>query len=466
MKRRIVLVVTALTLVALLVGASAVMAAKPQNSGSGKDVIALSNGFPSGQHFNLNIHGKDPETFVCDETPGGKSVFIAENGTSTIQYVSNKKASVYDLTVLDPCAMPELYGGDGVAKVQLPYKVLVDDEPTPAGGYYVFARILGKPNNGKIEPSSNIILYPNTVVEACNDTDPPNPEFGNYTECPEAPELMLGLIVGENLYVPDPENQQLYRFEDPTTKGRGKSKAVDITRLFTYTGWVVDARLDIGNSTNGCSGNITHPEPDGQINECDLPDNAWDIITTAGGDPNLYDDHPLFGNDSDSIDTIEEWLAYNADLVSPMAWYFANHWIFDIADLVITEQGLMNDGTKLVQIRFYPVVTTTFGSHIIVEKDAPADTLGEVAFGFDPSYGSAFTLRRGESKDSGALKAGTGYTVTEILPLSGNWTLDDIEIIDLDPSTDSSYDLGTRTVTIDLAAGETVRVIFHNVPSP
>jgi hypothetical protein len=458
MKKRMVLVVTALAVVALVVGATAVMAAKPQNSGSGKDVIALSNGFPSGQHFNLNIHGKNPETFVCDATPGGRSVFVAEYGNATIQYVSNKKASVYELTVLDPCAMPDPYG-DGIAKVQLPYKVMVDDTPTPAGGFYVFARILGKPNNGKTEPASNIILYPNTVVEACNDPGD-NPGFGNYTECPEDPELMLGLIVGNNVYVPDPSEQVLRRFEDPTAKGKGKSKAVDITRLFTYTGWVVDGRLDFGNSTGGCSGNITHPEPDGLINECDLPDNAWDIITGAGVDPNLYDDHPLFGNNNDLLDTIEEWLAYNADLDPPMAWYFANHWIFDIADLVITEQGLVNDGTKLVQLRFYPVVTTTFGSHIIVEKDAPAD--GLTAFGFDPSYGSAFTLKDGESKDSGALKAGT-YTVTEILPLSGNWTLDQIEIID--PSEDSSADAGTQTVTIDLAPGETVRVIFHNVPT-
>lgn len=461
MKRRIVLVVTALTLVALLVGAVAVMAAKPQKSGSGKDVIALSNGFPSGQHFNLNIHGKDPETFDCDATPGGKSVFIAEYGNSTIQYVSNKKSSMTDLKVLDPCAMPDPYG-DGVAKVQLPYKVMVDETPTPAGGYYVFARILGKPNNGKIEPSSNIILYPNTVVEACNDADPPNPEFGNYTACSDS-ELLLGLIVGNNIYVPDPDKQELRRFEDPIpTKGRGKSKAVDITRLFTYTGWVVDARLDIGNSTGGCSGNVTHPEPDGKIDGCDLPADAWGIINGTGIDPNLYDDHPLFGNNSDSIDTIEEWLAYNADLATPMAWYFANHWIFDIADLVITEQGLVNDGTKLVQLRFYPVVTTTFGSHIIVGKSTdPVDPA--TYFGFEPSYGNNFTLRHGETKDSGALKAGT-YTVTEILPLSGNWTLDHIEIIDLDPSTPSNNE--TATAVITLAPGETVHVIFHNVPTP
>jgi len=438
MKRRIVLVVTVLTLVALLVGASAVMAAKPQNSGSGKDVIALSNGFPSGQHFNLNIHGKDPETFVCDATPGGKSVFVAEYGASTIQYVSNKKASVYDLTVLDPCAMPEPYG-DGVAKVQLPYKVMVDDTPTPAGGYYVFARILGKPNNGgNLEPRSNIILYPNTVVEACNDPGD-NEEFPDYTECPDDPELMLGLIVGNNLYVPDPENQQLYRFEDPEARGKGKSRAVDITRLFIYTGWVVDATLDAND--------------DEVIDINDVP------LADYDGNP-LTPDNQDYNNDS-SVDEadVEAWLTDMAALDPPMAWYFANEWIFNIADLVITEQGLMNDGTKLVQLRFYPVVTTTFGSHIIVQKDAPADTA--TAFEFDPGYyGNNFSLRHDESKDSGALEAGT-YTVTEILP--AGWDLDWIEFDDLDPSTTNTVIDGTAE--INLAPGETVRVIFHNVPT-
>jgi hypothetical protein len=434
MKRRIVLVITALTLVALLVGASAVMAAKPQNSGSGKDVIALSNGFPSGQHFNLNIHGKDPETFVCDATPGGKSVFVAEYGASTIQYVSNKKASVYDLTVLDPCAMPEPYG-DGVAKVQLPYKVLVDDTPTPAGGYYVFARILGKPNNGKLEPSSNIILYPNTVVEACN--DPGDPDFGNYTACSDS-ELLMGLIVGNNLYVPDPDEQVLRRFEDPIpTKGRGKSRGVDITRLFIYTGWVVDATLDANE--------------DEVIDIDDVP--VADYGEAMPGDNRDYNNDGV----EDEAD-VEAWLTDMAALAEPLAWYFANEWIFNIADLVITEQGLVNDGTKLVQLRFYPVVTTTFGSHIIVQKDAPADTT--TAFEFDPGYyGNNFSLRHSESKDSGALEAGT-YTVTEILP--AGWDLYEITFDDTDPDTTNT--IADQTATITLAAGETVRVIFHNVP--
>ncbi len=459
MKRIMIVAVSVMLVTVLVFGASIAMAAKPQNSGSGKDVIAMSNGFPSGQHFNLNIHGKKAD-FDGDSTSGGKSVFTLEYSpldndepTQHIQYVSNKKARVYELTVLDKYT--EAFFGEDPAIVQLPYKVMVDDTPIPAEGYYVFARILGKPNNSKTLPSSNIILYPNVVVEACNDPGD-NDDFPGYTECPENPELMLGLIVGDNIYVPD--NEVLRRFEDPTaTKGKGKSKAVDITRLFTYTGWVVDERLDIYPPAVGET-----PAGNGVIDDDDVPADAWEIIENAGIDPNVYDEHPLWGDNSGTINLIEEWLAFNADLATPMAWYFANHWIFDIADLVITEQGLVNDGTKLVQIRFYPVATTTFGSHIIVEKSAPGD--GLTAFGFDPSYGNEFSLRHGETKDSGALKTGTGYTVTEILPLSGDWTLDRIEVIDLDPTTGWSVD--SNTVNIDLAPGETVRVIFHNIPTP
>ena len=71
--------------------------AKPQK------VIEYSNGYPSGAHENLNIHGKKAD-YNCDSSPGGKSVFILENGDSTIKYVSNKKSSVTDLVANDPCA--------------------------------------------------------------------------------------------------------------------------------------------------------------------------------------------------------------------------------------------------------------------------------------------------------------------------------------------------------------------------
>ncbi len=67
-------------------------------------------------------------------------------------------------------------------------------------------------------------------------------------------------------------------------------------------------------------------------------------------------------NNDLSIDEfdVEDWLIDMAVLDQPLAWYYPKEWIMNIADLVITEQGLVNDGTKLMQIRFYPVDTTTF----------------------------------------------------------------------------------------------------------
>jgi hypothetical protein len=40
------------------------------SAGKPAEVVEWSNGFPSGPHFNLNIHGKKPD-FICDSEPGG-----------------------------------------------------------------------------------------------------------------------------------------------------------------------------------------------------------------------------------------------------------------------------------------------------------------------------------------------------------------------------------------------------------
>src|SRR5688572_8065594 len=103
-------------------GASAI-AAKPLA------VVAWSNGFPSGDHYNLNVHGKKAG-YSCTGTDGGASVFVPEYGDSEIQLVQNKRSSIVGLTTRDACT-----GFDGdAAIVQL-----------PAGEYQVYARILAKP---------------------------------------------------------------------------------------------------------------------------------------------------------------------------------------------------------------------------------------------------------------------------------------------------------------------------------
>jgi len=292
-----------------------VFAAKPL------DVIELSNGYPSGSHYNLNIHGK--ENYTCDATEGGNSVFISENGDSTISYVTNRKSSISELTVLDKCA--EDFDGDS-ATVQIPFE---------SSGYYVFATVKGKPNNGTGGSDSGVLLYPNLVREACNDTDAVNPDFPTYTECPDDPELALGLIVGNNIY--EATNAGLVRLNTSGTGGKGKSKATDITNLFRWTGYVFDATLD----TNGPEG-----LPDGIID-------YWDV-------PIEYNLEINGGNENGIIDESEFLTWADAKVDEGYASYYENEWILNIADLVVTDQAISNDGTKLLKIRFYPVETTEF----------------------------------------------------------------------------------------------------------
>ena len=52
--------VSAMLVGTLIQGVLPVMAGQPQ------DVIINSTEYPSGPHFNLNVHGKDPGTFLYE----------------------------------------------------------------------------------------------------------------------------------------------------------------------------------------------------------------------------------------------------------------------------------------------------------------------------------------------------------------------------------------------------------------
>ena len=329
-KPRTVLAVSlSLAFAVSMIFASALVAeaAKPQNNGAGKDVIALSNGFPSGPHFNLNVHGKKID-WNGDCLPGGKSINIPEytDGLDyqTIQFLSNQKSSVTDLVALDPCS--EQFDDDP-AKVQLPY---LDDQ-----GYYVFARSAAKPNNQAGEPST-IMVTPYGVLEACNQNainDPYN-NFGDLESCYDengdlVDTIVLGLVTNNGVY--KKIEQEFVRY-DATITGKGIKTAIDITGLFEWTGAVCSDTLDITG--------------DGELG----PD---DFGTTAEAIDAVYGDGimPL---------TSAEFILFLMDTVLEGCTYFDEEWVFNVADLVVQYQKVDNDGTKLWQVRFYPVATTTF----------------------------------------------------------------------------------------------------------
>jgi hypothetical protein len=316
--KRLIMVFTVIAAIAILSGS--VTAEKRL------DVMLMSNGYPSGEHFNLNIHGKDlkdTQTFDCSETEGGNSVFVAENGDSTIEYVWNKKAThVTELTVLDSCA--ECFDRDP-ATVQVPYE---------QEGYYIFYRLRGKPNNSYEtagDPSS-VMLIPNPVLKVCNDTDPANPDFPNYTDCPDGDDEMLmalGMVTTQGVY--RTVQTGLFRFDSSEEskgngKGKGNSKATDITDLFQWSGYVCKGSLD----TNG----------DGILDTLDVP---------AEYDTN--------GDGVIDSSELSSWLDLQ---VSSGMCEVKSAWVWDIADLVVQSTTVSNDGAKLLKIRWYPVDTTSY----------------------------------------------------------------------------------------------------------
>ncbi len=279
------------------------------NAAKSNKVIEYSNGYPSGAHDNLNIHGKKAN-YNCNSSPGGKSVFILENGDSIIQYVSNKKSSVTDLVANDPCA--SAFDGDPI-EVQL---------PSEKEGYYVFARVPG--NHQNTGGQSSLIMVPNPNIQACNDTEVGNPDFGDLTSCPDDPLnedlLALGLITSNGVFdLVDQEFVQVDNSGNEKGKGKGKSKAVDITGLFLWTGDVCDDSFD----TNG-DGSIT-------------ADDAVDL-------------------NGDGVIDDEEFAIY----LETNCTHFDSEWVFSVADLVVVDHEITNDDVKLLKIRFYPVSTTEF----------------------------------------------------------------------------------------------------------
>lgn len=275
-------------MIAIILGMSGtVLAAKPV-----RDFTMWSNGFPSGEHFNLNIHGKK-DTFVCNSTPGGGSVFVPEYGESLIQLIQNKKSSVEDLTVLDPCSS----GPDDPAKVQL-----------PAGEYQVYARILAKPGKVKDGETRNVAIYPNQNIEACNDSAEGIDGFGDYIDCKNESLMGLGIVTYNGVY--DTSSQVLER----TT---GKSKAVDVSGLFKWSGYA---------------------------------------CTDPSGDGSIMDEADQYGN-GDGITNETEIANY---LASTNCTEYTDEWIFNIADLVVYGWDYDNNGAKLVQVRFYPLGATKF----------------------------------------------------------------------------------------------------------
>jgi len=253
------------------------------------------NGFPSGEHYNLNIIGKK-DSFACpgpefDEYGNlsyGNVVYVPEYGASEIFIESGKgkaAASVLKLQATDPCSG---FDGDG-AVLQLPKNT---------NGYRVYARALGKPTDS---PSSSLAGQLVMVQD----------EAGNDL-------LYLGLVTDGG-------------FESPYnsfTRTKGKSRATDISGMFQWTGsvcYLSEPADGYQESLNYC---CIDADLNGRPEDCVAPviDSFTGLETCDAG----FYDQTVYCKEYES------------------------EWVFNIAELVTYLWQGNNDGVKLLQVRFYP----------------------------------------------------------------------------------------------------------------
>jgi hypothetical protein len=280
------------------------------------------NGFPSGPHYNLNIHGKKadftaseqkyyfeitsgslndyaigqlvetcPDGYECSLTTTpiyGNSIFVPENGIGIEIFMESgkvggkgNKASVLpqnELWAIDPYAV---FDGDG-AVIQL-----------PPGEYDVYARALAKPTD-----KPNLTVSPELI--SIED------EIGNDL-------LYLGLVTDNGFTTPS----------ETFTRNKGKTKAVPITGLFEWTGDVCYFD-DPGEGSVQSSKCCSDTDNDGVYDICDDSDQETCETSDFGEYVEVY------------------CTEYNSE------------WIFNIGDFASYLWKTENNGLKLLQIRFYP----------------------------------------------------------------------------------------------------------------
>lgn len=255
------------------------------------------NGFPSGEHYNLNLHGKTidfecpaPELDENGDPSYGKSIFIPEDGQG-IQILmesgaaNGKWASTAPTTleVTDACAAD--FDGDA-ATLRL---------PPNANGYRVYARPLAKPTD---EPSLQIMPELLAAVD----------EFGNDL-------VFLGLVTSGGFT----------STTETFTRTKGKSKAIDVTGLFEWSGDV-------------CYFSDSLCEP---VDEC----TQSTLCCTDADADGIYE----------SCEPAVDGVCLSGTSVTAYCKSYESAWVFNIADFVQYLWDAQNSGLKLLNVRFYPV---------------------------------------------------------------------------------------------------------------
>jgi hypothetical protein len=328
----------------------------------------LGNGFPSGPHFNLLIHGK-AATFSCPAPEYYLKVTADNNGdgdlgqlvktcdagdtceTTTVQIFGNvinaprfeskdpitilmesglkgpKSApSTIGLEVTDWCT--ESFPDDGSAAPPPGDSAVMRLQKNDLG-YAVYARVLGKPGKDG-HPEFNMVPALNLVQD----------EDGNDL-------ILLGLVTPTGVFNED--GIPITRY-DISKSGKGVRTATNISSLFNWTGSVCYLQAD---TDPYCGGDVEPVCTSRELCCVDLPtaDGVWDrcdLLTDVGIDPDgdgNYECPQYYDEDA----------GVRYSLVTALCRDYNNYWVFNIGDFVDVLWDVTMDGAYNVQIRFYPL---------------------------------------------------------------------------------------------------------------
>ena len=341
-----------------------VSAAKGGIPGKSVAVQMNSNGFPSGPHINLNIHGRDLGWNGCQDVEGppksddndlGHNINTPIEGIGDILFVSNKKSNNPNMTVWDNCTQGVHASDTDPAKVQIP--------PNGDDGWFVYWRMHAGNNNNQV--LANVTFSPNlNLLAMCNDNSTINIiNFSEFNDCQDMNDdfiMPIAQVHSDGIFSSDGEKITKW---DQIGKGKNRQLAADVTDLFMWSGNVCNANLDstmdssisladfdVTNSTGG--------DPDGVVNATDFdaliavsPSLITGAFTTGADIMTLIDDG------DGAIEAGAEFIAL-LELINECLVFEDPIWVFDAADIV--EHGLEydNKGSKLTQLRFYNATAT------------------------------------------------------------------------------------------------------------
>jgi hypothetical protein len=330
----------------------------------------IGNGYPSGPHFNLNIHGKnsnftcpDPQYYfqvtddsseladlydvgdLVKECPGdytciltneeifGKVINLPRDGSDVQIYMESgrkgpkSKPSATTLEVTDWCTKP--FDNDA-ASFRL---------PADPDGYAVYSRVTGKQVDDQFFEVFGRTL---TLVEIeCEATDTDCPASGFYDL------LLLGVVTEDGVFVPvgGIGADDFQRVDDTDHRGgKGVKNATEITSMFWFTGSVCYVYADDPACTSGTA--------------CDATDYCCPIDDTTFE----------FNGPCEELETIKFWdgFVYDCNNAAPPAdslWSdetfycrdYTDEWVFNIADFVEVLFDVRNNNTYNIKLRFYPL---------------------------------------------------------------------------------------------------------------